>query len=307
VALKNFLGVFGHVVLDHIISVPKLPEPNTSIQILHSQRYFGGTGGNLARSAARLGVRTSLASFVGPDFPADYREALRRDGVDLRDLRVVRPGTTPTAWNFSDRHGNQIALVDQGAMKKAAVAPLHRHSVKDVDLVHIGTGPPAYYLRVADLAKDLDRTIAFDPSQEIHYVYRQGAFRRLLKASTYFFGNEAEIEAAKRLVRATSTADLLQYADVIIATQGSRGSLIVSRSLRIRIPRVRPDRVVDVTGAGDAYRAGFYAGLFRGYDLRRCGIVASATASFVVEARGTQTQLPRWPHVIRRARRHASF
>ena len=306
-AVKNFLGAFGHVVLDYIVTVPRLPDPNTSIQILDRRRYFGGTAGNLARAAARLGVRTSLASFVGPDFPEDYRDAFREDGVDLRDLRVVRGRSTPTAWVFSDRRGNQMAIVDQGPMKDTARRPVLRHSVRDVELVHLGTGRPEYYVRVADLAEDLGRSIAFDPSQEIHYVYRRSLFLSLLRRSTYFFGNEAEIARAKRFAGTTSTAGLLRHAEVVVATLGSRGSVIFTREGKVRVPRVRPGRVVDVTGAGDAYRAGFYAGLARGLDLRRCGILGSAVASFVVETKGTQTNLPTWDRVVARARRHATF
>ena len=92
-----YLGVFGHVILDYIITLRRLPLPNTSIEIVDRQRYFGGTAGNLATAAARLGVKTSLASFVGPDFPTDYRQAFARAGVDIADLRVVPGTTTPTA------------------------------------------------------------------------------------------------------------------------------------------------------------------------------------------------------------------
>ncbi len=305
--LRNFLGAFGHVVLDYIVTLRRLPTPNTSIEILDRHRYFGGTAGNLARAAARLGVHVSLASFVGSDFPPDYRRALDADGVDTTDLRIMRGATTPTAWVFSDPRGNQMAVIDQGPMKDTARLPLLRHSVKDVDLVHLATGRPEYYVRVAKLAESLGRTIAFDPSQEIHYVYTPRLFRELLRRSTYFFGNEAEIVRAKRLARVTSTEGLLKMAEVVVATLGSRGSAVYTRDGRIRIPRVRPRRIEDVTGAGDTYRAGFYAGLVRGLDLRRCGILASAVASFVIEKKGTQSNLPTWPQVLRRARRHASF
>lgn len=305
--MKAFLGAFGHVVLDYIVTVPRLPKPNTSIQILDRQRYFGGTAGNLARAAARLGVRTSLASFVGPDFPEDYARALAADGVDLRDLRQVPGHTTPTAWIFSDRRGGQMAIIDQGPMADAAKRPVLTHSVRDVSLVHLGTGRPEYYGKVARLAEDLGRDIAFDPSQEIHYVYTPKRFRDLFGRATYFFGNEAEIAQAKRFLRATSTRDLLRSARAVVATLGARGSVVYTREETIRIPRVPPRRVVDVTGAGDAYRAGFYAGLAHACDLRRCGILGSAVASFVVEEKGTQTNLPTWEQVLTRARRHASF
>ena len=293
--------------MDYIVTLRRLPKPNTSIEILDRQRYFGGTGGNLARAAARLGVKASLASFVGGDFPADYRTALREDGVDTADLRAVRGANTPTAWVFSDPRGNQMAVIDQGPMKEAARFPVLRHSVRDVELVHLATGRPEYYVRVAELAESLGRTIAFDPSQEIHYVYTPRLFRALLSRSKYLFGNEAEIVRAKRLARVTSTEGLLRTTTVVVATLGSRGSAVYTREGRIRIPRIPPRRVVDVTGAGDAYRAGFYAGLARGFDMRRCGILGSAVASFVVEKKGTQSNLPTWPQVLRRARQHASL
>jgi sugar/nucleoside kinase (ribokinase family) len=123
----------------------------------------------------------------------------------------------------------------------------------------------------------------------------------------YFFGNEAEVAQAKRFLRVGSTEGLLRFASVVIVTRGSRGSTIYTRDEKIRIPRVRPKRVVDVTGAGDAYRAGFYAGLSRGLDLRRCGILGSTVASFAVEASGTQTSLPTWTQAVQRARKYASF
>jgi len=305
--VRNYLGAFGHVVMDHIITLRRLPRPNTSIEILGRRRSFGGTAGNLTRASARLGVKTALASFVGEDFPSDYREALRKDGVDLTDLRAIRGATTPTAWIFSDSAGNQMAIIDQGPMKEGVRLPILRHSVVDVELVHLGTGRPQYYARIARLAAERDRTIAFDPSQEIHYVYTPRLFRALLRHTTYFFGNEAEITQAKRFLRVTSTEGLLRFAPVVVVTLGSRGSVVHTRDGKIRIPRVRPTRVADVTGAGDAYRAGFYAGLSRGLDLRRCGILGSSVASFVVESQGTQTHLPTWTQAVQRARKYASF
>lgn len=306
-AVKSFVGVFGHVVLDHILSVPRLPQPDSSIQILNRQRYFGGTAGNLARSAARLGVKSSLASFVGEDFPRDYAEALARDKVDLQDLRRVRGYRTPTAWVFSDPAGRQMTIIDQGPWQTAPRQPVLRHSVRDVELVHLGTGRPEYYAKVARLAEELGRPIAFDPAQELRYVYSRRTFRALFRKATYFFGNEAEVAQAMRFLGASSVVDLLRPAEAIVVTRGAKGSAVITRDAKHRIPAVKPRRIVDVTGAGDLYRAGFYAGLNRGLDLRRCGILGSAVASFALEAKGTQTNLPSWANAVARARRYAAF
>src|SRR5256712_12759206 len=178
--------------MDYIVSRPCLPTPNTSIEIGDRDLYFGGTAETLARAAARLGVKVSLASCVGADFPADYRAALKKDAVDTTDLRTVRNANTPTAWVFSDPKGNQMAIVDQGPMKDGGRLPLLRDSVQDVDLVHIGTGRPEHYLRVARLASSIGKTIAFDPSQEIHYGYTPRLSRDLHRRPPYFFGTQPD-------------------------------------------------------------------------------------------------------------------
>ncbi len=306
-AVTNFLGVFGHVILDYIVTVEKLPDPNTSIQILDRQRYFGGTGGNIARIAARLGVRTALASFVGEDFPPEYRDALVGDGVDVTDLRVVAGHGTPIAWVFSDRRGNQMAIVDQGPMKAAARFEVLRQTVESSELVHIGTGRPEYYAKIAALAARLGKRIAFDPSQEIQYVYNAATFRSLLPRAEFFFGNEAEMKRALAFTKRRKPADLLDFVRVVVLTRGAKGSTILSSEGTLDVPAIRPKRVEDVTGAGDAYRAGFYAGLSRGLDLFRCGLLGSSVASFAVERLGTQTNIPTWSQAVARASRFAPF
>ncbi len=305
-AVTNFLGVFGHVAIDHIIDVPHLPRPNASIQLTSRARHYGGTGGNVARIAAHLGVPTALASFVGEDFPKDYRGALEDDGVDLADLREVPGYATPTVWIFSDPQGNQTAVVDQGPMRHAASFELLTHAVESSRLVHLGTGRPEYYRRVAALATKLGKDIAFDPSQEIHYVYTASTFTALLRRARYFFGNESEVRRALRLARLRTVRDLLRHVDIVVRTRGGRGSEVTTDEGTTRVPAIRPRRAVDVTGAGDAFRAGFYAGLFRGHDPVRCAVLGSAVASFVIEAAGTQTNIPTWSQALARASRHAT-
>src|SRR2546426_10535502 len=118
--MANFLGVFGHVILDYIANLKSLPEPNTSVQLIDRERFFGGTGGNIARIAARLGGPPALASFVGEGFPPGYRGALAADGGDLTDLCGVPGTSTPTAWIFTGRPGKQVAIVGPGPMESRA-------------------------------------------------------------------------------------------------------------------------------------------------------------------------------------------
>lgn len=299
----SFLGVFGHVVLDYILRVPRLPEPDTSIQVTTRTRHFGGTGGNLARGAARLGVSTALASFVGEEFPPEYREALERDGVDITDLHLVAGYPTPTAWIFSDSQDRQVAVIDQGPMEDAAEFALPRHTVEASEWIHLGTGTPEHHRRVLAVAREGDRRVAFDPSQEIHYRYDADSFRALVGGADLFFGNRAELKAALGYLGLDHAQEMLASVGALVETQGAEGSVIYSGKRVWKIPAIPPRARVDVTGAGDAYRAGFYAGLQRGLALPRCGLLGASAASFSMETQGPQDGLPHWREADERAKR----
>lgn len=296
----NFLGVFGHVVVDNIFNVPKLPDSNTSIATLGREVVYGGTGANIAMISSRLGVKTALASFVGGDFPEEYERLLRDAKIDLHDLKVMKGYSTPQAWIFVDQNQNQITMIDQGPMKDAGGFDLQRHTIESSQIIHLGTGRPEYYRKVAELATSLKKKISFDPAQEISYVYDRESFKSVVQYADYFFGNESEIAQALAYLNLKEMNELLEHVDVIVVTKGERGSTIISEKGEIPIPSFEPSRMRDVTGAGDAYRAGFYAGLQRKYDLQRCGLVGSATASFIIEEKGPQTNIPTWEAIEER-------
>jgi len=301
-AVKNFLGVYGHVNLDYIIDVRRLPEPNTSIQIERERTYFGGTGANVARRSSCMGVKTALASFVGEDFPVDYAEALRKSGVDISEVRQVKGHMTPKVWIFSDGEGNQMAVVDQGPMRHTVGLPVMLKTALSSEWVHFCTGSPEYYVKVARRATAAGKKISLDPAQEIHYVYTPRTLGQMMRRVNLFFGNEKEVAKAARMLRLKNKRGLLRYVDAVIETRGRKGASVHEMDGTTDVPAIKPRRIVDVTGAGDAFRAGFYAGLSRGMDYRQSAVIGSASASFALEAKGTQTVLPTYGQVLKRAR-----
>jgi len=297
---KKQLGIFGHVVVDHIYIVEKLPQSNTTVPIEKSQMFFGGTGGNIAHIAAKLGVKTALASFVGSDFPKQYYQNLKNANVCLKDLKILPHKNTPCCWIFTDKKGNYIAVIDQGAMKQAYKYPVLKFTIDNSKIVHIGTGIPQYYLKVAKYAKKKNKKIAFDPSQELRYVYDKASFRQIFYLSDYFFANTYESKLALKYLGLKNIDELLNYVSTIIITQKSKGSIIYTPTERLKIPAVKPKKMLDSTGAGDAYRAGFYAGIVKNYDLYVCGLLGAATSSFILEKPGTQTNIPTFEEIIER-------
>ena len=299
----NFLGVYGHSAIDIIYSSDSFPEPNTCVELLGRQEFFGGTGANLARIAAALEVKTALASHVGDDFPDEFKKALQSAGVDVTDVIKVRGHRTPFIIMISDSGHNQIGFVDQGAVREQDRLPVRTHTVDSSKFVHIGTGRPSYMLKVAKRARWRKKTVCFDPAQEIHYVYTPETLRQMLEYCQVFFANSSELETAKRYLNLEDDRELLSYVNLVVHTRGSEGSRIITDDDEVLVGAISPDAVVDTTGAGDGFRAGFYAGLSRSLPIEECAWVGASTASFVVESVGAQSVLPTWEMIQRRAAR----
>ena len=298
---QNFVGIFGHVNLDYIMEVEKLPEPNTSTQVSNVQRFFGGTGANVALMAASMGVKAALASFVGGDFPKDFKDTFINTGVDIQDLREMNNFLTPTCRIMTDPENNQIGIMDQGPMGEMDDFPIAQHTIESSQIIHIGTGRPAYYRKIMKAASQLNKPIYFDPAQELHYVYTPEVFAELLDMSHALFVNQNELATAMEYMNYSDKKQLLNHVELLVITLGKDGSQIVTKTEEINIPAITPKAVVDPTGAGDAYRAGFYAGLSRNKTLDECGWLGAAAASFAIEVSGPVGKLPTWEEILKRS------
>jgi len=295
--MNSYLGVFGHTALDVILKVPNIPEKDSSIAVESRVVRYGGTAANIARAAAEMDVDVSLASFVGDDFPDDYLEALKRSGVNTYDLKKMEGYKTPTCWIINDEKGDQITLIDQGVMEHTETFELETRTLEDCEMIHIGTGQPTYYEKIFEYV-DLDKkTIAFDPAQELEYVYDAEIFEKFLQKSDYFFCNEKELNVALEYLNKDEPENLLEYVEMALVTRGTQGSSLYLPDEKVDIPAYEPLEVVEPTGAGDSFRAGFYAGLYRDMPLVECCKIGSARASFSVETSGPQDNLVGWEEV----------
>ncbi len=300
--MESYLGVFGHTALDIIIRVPRIPKLDSSIGIDERIVRFGGTAANISRTAAEMGVEVSLCSFVGDDFPEDYLHSLKRSGVHTHDLKKVDGLRTPRCWIVTDRDGNEFTLVDQGAMKEARNFKVAKKTLERCEVVHIGTGVPGYYKKIYHEISEEDKLIAFDPSQELEYVYDPDTFCSFLEQSHLFFCNEVEKEIALKYTEEKSVESMVESfdLDLVVVTQGEQGSTLFLTDERIDIPAYTPAKVKEATGAGDAFRGGFYAALYKGYSFEECCKIGSSRASFAVECAGSQKNLVGWDEGISR-------
>ncbi|MCI4349043.1 MAG: PfkB family carbohydrate kinase [Thermoplasmata archaeon] len=279
------LLVAGHTNLDRFLSVRTLPSPDRTAPLLDSRVELGGTAANIAIAASHWGVRTGIASRVGPDFPEDFVRTFRRAGVDVRGLERVRGERTPTAFIVTARSGSQMTLIDQGAMADASTARLPRPLIVAARWVHLTTGDPDYQLRIQAVCRRLGRPVAADPAQEIHYRWDRRRLRTLLSGAEILFGNAHEIRRTIALLGASGISGLLETVPLVVETRGTQGAAAYTRERTILRAAERPKQIRTLTGAGDAFRGGFYAGWLSGQPLERSLVAGLRSARCWIEDR----------------------
>jgi sugar/nucleoside kinase (ribokinase family) len=285
------LAVCGHTNLDILLQVQEIPRVGQSVPVLDRRTTWGGTGANLVRHAASLGVETRLWGRVGDDFPAAWSDAMKAAGVDLSHLETVKGARTPTCFVMTDLLDRQSYCIDQGAMAGMQEHPPTARLLEGMgrgDWLHVGTGHPLAYGQVVDAAKKAGISIAFDPSQELRFMYDTATFEALLDEADLFFCNEEELVKACDYLGYGGAEQLLDHVDTVAVTRGAKGASLYRSKKKVLHSNAFPVRAVDPTGAGEAFRAGFYAAMHRGLDMEKALRWGQAAAAVKVQHVGPQ-------------------
>jgi adenosine kinase len=292
------IAVTGSIATDHLMSFEGrfadslLPEALAKISVsflvddLEVRR--GGVGANIAFGMGCLGLTPILVGAVGEDFEP-YRSWLDRHGVDTGSVRVSELKHTARFVCTTDRDQAQIASFYAGAMSEAREIELGpiADRVGGLDLVLIGANDPAAMARHTVECRERGIPFVADPSQQVAWLSGED-IQNLVDGAAYLFTNEYEAAVVEKKT-GWSTADIAARVDVRITTLGAEGARIEARGQEpVHIPVARVERVVEPTGVGDAFRAGFLAGRSWGLGLERSAQVGSVLAAHVVETLGTQ-------------------
>lgn len=292
--MDRIISIVGHTALDYIVDVEKIAGKNESSPVTDYEEYPGGGAANIAVAITRLGGKSQLISPVGKDFASSGYEKILTDAhVDLSRLYRLDDQKISKAFIFTDKEHNQTTYFYWGASSK-----FKELEPEPVDFVHLATADSVYNAKLAQIAG----FVSFDPGQDL-VTYSKENLELVLANTDILFANRHEIRRVSEMT-GKSFSELKAMIDVIVVTYDSKGSTIYTNEGEFEIPVVSV-KAVDPTGAGDAYRAGFLLALTRGYSLPTCGKIGSTVASFVVQARGCQTNLPIWEEM--KTRYEANF
>jgi adenosine kinase len=181
---------------------------------------------------------------------------------------------------------NQITAFYPGAMSHARSISLPEAGAGRDDLVLIAPNDPGAMNRAAAECTELKVPYLYDPSMQLPRLEREDlekgcAGARILAGNDYEFGMLAE-------KLGITEAELRRKVQITVMTRGEAGSLITVGDETYEIPSAKCRKVVDPTGAGDAFRSGFVLGYKRRLPWPVVGRLASLTAVYAVEQHGPQ-------------------
>lgn len=318
--IMNFKGKFS----DHILP-DKIHTLNLSFLVDEMQKTRGGTAGNITYNLGLLKSAPILLSTFGKD-GEEYREFLKDHGVDVSYTPLSEKLYTSQSLVLTDSADNQITSFYAGSMvenenlsvlsviasersergnllknDKIASSPspkLVRDSRNDNKFVVISPNTPAAMRCFVQECTQHDIHYMYDPGMQLPRISDED-LKRGIENCEILIGNDYEVELMRRRVGNIQTP-------ILITTLGEKGAVIFDNRKSggpsvVALPQddnftrqyiINPAvarKIVDPTGAGDAFRAGFLAGYIKDFDLKTCGQMGATCAVYTVEKYGTTT------------------
>ncbi len=306
------LIVTGSIAFDYLMSFPGkftehlLPEHmqrvSLSFLVDTMDKRRGGCAPNIAYTLALLGERPHLMATAGQDF-TDYGVWLTAAGVDTSLVKVIGNKFTASFFCSTDEANNQIASFYTGAMANAGELSFRTVDGVAADgLVIISPNDPEAMVQYAEECSTMGIKYIWDPGQQCARM--DGAqLKDGIVGAHIVICNDYEFELIRQKT-AMQEADVLAVASTLIITRGEHGSTVITRDSRIDVPAVPPDRIVDPTGVGDAFRGGLMKGIASGRSLEVSAKMGSVAATWALEHLGGTSHAYTWPEFVQRYEAH---
>ena len=274
---------------------------------------FGGDALNEAVALSRLGKKVQWISNLGDDDAGKkilgYAE---ENALDVSCVKIDAGLATSITIVLVEKSGERFFLTNPHAsMRKLAEEDIIPHVDEMADIVSFAsmfistTLDIAATERIFKKIKAAGKILAFDMKFP-HHGETLKDMAGMLSCADYFFPNEDELAAL------TGEGDIYKNISALlnfglkcaVVKRGGKGCIIATKNERLEIPACRVEKVVDTTGAGDCFAAGFLYALSEGWPLEECGKFACATASCSVEEIGAVTGVTSLEKVLRRYKKN---
>ncbi|MEU6413643.1 ribokinase [Microbispora sp. NPDC046933] len=291
------IAVVGSYGAGLTMQVPRMPVAGETLLGGQFTSGHGGKGSNQAVAAARLGAEVSFLTAVGPDqFGAAARRLWAEEGVDASRVRTAGAATMVGIILVDDEGENRIAIAP-GALDELTLADVEgfadRIAAADLAMVSLEIPLPVALAALRTAHEHGVRTL-LNPAPAVALPDEAWAWIDVLTPNA----SEARVLTGRdpdSTASGDELVDLLRtrYAGTVVLTLGAQGALVDSGGQRTRVAPVTVPRVVDTTGAGDAFTGALAVALVRGDDLTEAVRFAAAAGAHSVGIAEVIPALPR--------------
>ncbi len=284
---------FGALNVDKFYHVTKIAHEGEESSIIEVSESAGGSAANTIVGLARLKVNTGFIGKVADDREGQLLlDDFRREGVNTKGIILAKKGNSGTVSAFIDKRGERALYVHPSVNDSLTFEEIDLAYAGQTEFMHLTSFHEKPFEAQRHLVEKVaDVKISLDPG-EIYARKGLASLRSIIKRCNVVMPSENEVrlltgegwkEGAKQLLE--------EGAEIVAVKLGQKGCYVTDGRQSHLIPSVKV-RVVDTTGAGDAFCAGFLYGLIAKKDLFECGRLGNFVASRCIGKVGARTGLP---------------
>lgn len=299
--MKTDVLTSGYVSMDHIIKIDTPARVGFTSLVTNksnAQIFYGGCSVNIAYALCHLGMCAKPVLRVGGDYESNgFKKFLEDGNVPLDGITKLPGEATSVCYLIQDSNNDHITIFYPGAMDGKYAQPLEDELFEDTRLGVITVAARKDNEEFFEKCKKHDVPVVFGMKDDFD-AFPEEFLKRLLTESKIIFTNEVEREIIERIYGFKDITELFDIGevDIIVTTLGKDGSICYIREENgIRQEKIgicKVENVVDATGSGDAYMAGFIYGYLNGYKPEECCRLGGTLSYFILQAEGCCTNAP---------------
>ncbi len=286
---------FGALNVDKLYKVNMIAGEEEEGFVIDSKESPGGSAANTVVGLARLELKTGYIGKVAEDREGRLLlNDFRKENVDTRGIIISKKGRSGIVMGYVDGKGERALYVDPGVNNWLEFKEINLDYTADTEFLHltsfVGEKPFEAQKRLMNQLSDVKTS--FDPG-DLYARKSLTSLKPIIKRTFVMLPNENEIRLLTgKDYEGGSKTLIKEGVDVVAVKLGERGCYVTDGKER-HLVEPYEKKVVDTTGAGDAFCAGFLYGLIKERDLYECGKLGNFVAARCISKMGARTGLPR--------------
>lgn len=289
----DVIGI-GSLNYDYLHSVDTLAHGDQQVVIKQSFTSPGGSCANTIYGLAKLGIRTGFIGVVGSDLEGEQILSQMHDiGIDTSKISTVPQTTTSKVYVFIDKDGERAMYSLPGTCNT------HQFNEEDIDWLRTGKYIVISAIPGEDKFQQIQKMIYQIP-KDTRIIFMPGALysslgysvlKNIIKKTYLLILNRGETRTLTDQEYEAGAKWLVDNGCTnVIVTLGDKGCFICNNEMQsiIPTPKLSPDKIVDSTGAGDAFVAGLVFGLLNEMTLQHAALLGNLAGRYCLQAFGAR-------------------